>query len=158
MAEIENLQIAHQVVEIVPAIMRILSAELRRTKSPLVSPQIGVLTALAQGPRNVSELAEIQGVSLPTMSNTVHTMVQQGWVKRHSSEQDRRIVFIEITPEGREMLQEIGRLIILKISELLTPLTATDRAALSAGLDVLRRAFGPIGLGDWRLEIGDSEN
>lgn len=153
--ETDHLTLAHQVVEIVPAIMRILSAELRRTKSPLVAPQIGVLTALAQGPRNVSELAELQAVSLPTMSNTISTMVQQGWVHRSPSTLDRRIVLIEITPEGRVMLEEIGRLIILKIAELLTPLTDTDRITLSAGLGVLRQAFSPIGLGDWRLEIRD---
>lgn len=153
--EIDHLNLAQQVVEIVPAIMRILSAELRHTKSPLVAPQIGVLTALAQGPRNVSELAELQVVSLPTMSNTINTMVQQGWVHRSPSEHDRRMVLIEITPQGQVVLAEIGRLIILKIAELLTPLTDIDCTTLSAGLGVLRQAFSPIGLGDWKLEIRD---
>jgi DNA-binding MarR family transcriptional regulator len=142
----DNLQTAQQVVEIVPLVMRVVAAELRRTQRPLIPAHLGVLFFLAQRPRNLSELAELQAVSLPTMSNTIGKMAQEGWLERTRAAHDRRMLLIEITPAGEAILAEISGDIIGKVAQLLNPLSPEDLGALQAGLAILRRSFINDGL------------
>jgi DNA-binding MarR family transcriptional regulator len=139
-AESEQI-LARRIIEILPTVMQVVTAELRRTQYPLVPTQLGVLTMLADHPCNLSELAEHHVVSLPTMSNIISKMVAQGWVARTRAEHDRRMLLIEITAVGRGVWLEIGRQIISRITELLTPLSADEREALLTGLVLLQTAF-----------------
>jgi DNA-binding MarR family transcriptional regulator len=140
-AEIDRQQTAHQVVEIVPLVMRVVAAELRRTEYAMIPAHLGVLFLLDQRPRNLSELAEQQAVSLPTMSNTVTTMVREGWVRRSPAERDRRMVLIEITPAGQAALAEMSGHIIGTVARLLEPLSAEELHTLHTGLAILRESF-----------------
>jgi hypothetical protein len=80
--------------------MRTVAAELRAAGEMPAPAHFGLLTMLGNQPRTLTELALLQGVSLPTMSNSISTMVQRGWVKRSSPARDRRVVLIEVTPLG----------------------------------------------------------
>jgi DNA-binding MarR family transcriptional regulator len=125
----------------VPLIMRVVAAELRRTGQGLVPAHLGVLLLLSQEPRNLSELAEHQAVSLPTMSATVSKMAQAGWLKRTRAVHDRRMLLIEITPSGESALAQISAHIIENVATILAPLSTEDLAALRTGLAILRRSF-----------------
>ncbi len=136
-----NSQTAAQVVEIVPLVMRIVAAELRQTEPSLIPAHLGVLFLLTQQPRNLSQLAELQAVSLPTMSNTISKMAQEGWVTRTRASHDRRVLLIEITPAGEAVLDEMSGYIVRKVAQILDPLSAAELDTLRAGLVILRRAF-----------------
>lgn len=138
---VNNSQTAAQVVEIVPLVMRIVAAELRQTKPTIIPAHLGVLFLLTQQPRNLSELAELQAVSLPTMSNTISKMAQEGWVTRTRANHDRRVLLIEITPAGASVLAEMSGYIVNKVAQILDPLSAAELDTLRAGLVILRRAF-----------------
>jgi DNA-binding MarR family transcriptional regulator len=99
---------------------------------------IGLLTMVAQSPRSLSELSDLHAASMPTMSKTITTIENLGWVARSRSNSDRRIVMIEATPAGRAALREVHELAIAPIAEALDSLTATQRQKLSAGLKILR--------------------
>jgi DNA-binding MarR family transcriptional regulator len=141
---VDEVEIARQIVEIVPAVMQIVAAELRRTEHSMVPTQIGVLTLLANHPCNLSELAEHHAVSLPTMSNMISKMVSLGWVQRKRSERDRRMLLIEITREGLAVWEQIGRQVIGALTALLRPISKDERETLLEGLAVLRRAFAVV--------------
>ena len=64
---------------------------------------------LSQQPRTLTELAALQGVSLPTMSNSISAMVDRGWVRRTAPTSDRRVVIIEITATGKSAVERVGR-------------------------------------------------
>jgi DNA-binding MarR family transcriptional regulator len=140
-AKIDKQQTAHQVVEIVPLVMRVVAAELRRAKHAIIPAHLGVLFLLQQRQRNLSELAEQQAVSLPTMSNTVSTMVREGWVRRTPAERDRRMVLIEITPAGQAVLAEMSGHIVGTVAQLLEPLSAEQLQTLHTALAILRERF-----------------
>jgi DNA-binding MarR family transcriptional regulator len=136
-----NRQTAEQVVEIVPLVMRVVAAELRQAEQSVIPAHLGALFLLTQRPRNLSELAELQAVSLPTMSNTVSKMAEEGWVTRARAAHDRRLLFIEITPAGEAILTKMGGYIIEKVAQILDPLSAEELDTLRAGLAILRRSF-----------------
>jgi DNA-binding MarR family transcriptional regulator len=156
---VETRIAARQILEIVPLVMRIVAAEVRRTGYALAPSHFCLLRMLARCPCNLSQLAERQAVSLPTMSNSIATLVERGWVKRTQVPHDRRAVLIELTPAGQAVLADVQRQVEARVTELLAPLSDADRDALVAGLAILRDAFAPAiqaepisPLGEWTEE------
>jgi DNA-binding MarR family transcriptional regulator len=86
-------------------------------------------------------LAERQAVTLPTMSNSVTTLVERGWVKRTHSPSDRRELYIELTPEGCTAFLEIRAQVEARIDGLLSGLSPADRDTLVAGLAMMQNTF-----------------
>jgi len=137
----EAQQLAKQLLEIIPSVMRYLAAEIRAS-GHLPSPaQFGVMVTLAYHPCNLSSLAEENGVSLPTMSSTINTLVERGWVRRSRSTVDRRVVNVDITESGMNHLLEIQSHAEQKLMTLLDPVNDLDREQLSAGLEILSNVF-----------------
>jgi DNA-binding MarR family transcriptional regulator len=75
---------------------------------PLMSgSQRIVLKALATGGRaQVSEVAAHLGVTLSAATGLVDRMVRTKWVTRERDTVDRRVVWVQITPEGEKKLAE----------------------------------------------------
>ncbi|MCA1553941.1 MAG: MarR family transcriptional regulator [Chloroflexi bacterium] len=93
---------AARVVEIVPFVLRHLRAHIRSQRDrKFTIPQFRVLAYLyLNGQATLSELATSQGVSLPTMSKLVGSLVQRKLVAREGHEQDRRKLRLQLTREG----------------------------------------------------------
>jgi len=133
--------IARQVLETLPLTMRVVTAEFRRGQHPILPTQLGVLFILAEQPHNLSALAEQQAVSLPTMSNTITSLARQGLVQRSRDESDRRMVIIEITAAGQELLSNILHQMIAQVSHFLDELSPEDLSTLQAGLTIMHTLF-----------------
>lgn len=133
---------ARDVLRIVPLVMRTVAAELRSNGELPAPAHFGLLSVLAAQPhpRTLTELASTQGVSLPTMSNSISALVGRGWVRR-SAGSDRRQIRIEVTPRGRATVQRVGRSAERHLAELLEPIGSDAQHALRDGLAVLFRAF-----------------
>ncbi len=101
MTRAQARETAHELLEIIPLVMRTVAAELRAAGEMPAPAHFGLLSILALRPRMLTDLASLQGVSLPTMSNSISAMVERGWVRRAAPEGDRRVVMIEVTAAGR---------------------------------------------------------
>jgi DNA-binding MarR family transcriptional regulator len=134
---------ARDLLEIVPLVMRTLAAELRAAGELPAPAHFALLALLAERPRSLSELASLRGVSLPTMSNSVTSLVERGWIRRSAPERDRRIVLLDVTPSGRAALERVSRSAEAHIADVLAPLDGASRRRLQAGLAVLRKVFAP---------------
>ena len=132
---------AREILKIIPLVMRTVAAELRAAGELPAPAHFGLLTMLSTQPRTLTELAGLQGVSLPTMSNSISAMVQRGWVRRMGPAKDRRVVIIEVTPTGKAALERVGRAAEAHLADMLVPLDMAARRQLQAGLGVLRRTF-----------------
>ena len=132
---------AREILKIVPLVMRTVAAELRAAGELPAPAHFHLLTIISQQPRTLTELAALQGVSLPTMSNSISAMVDRGWVRRTAPTSDRRVVIIEITATGKSAVERVGRSAEAHLADVLAPLDATSRRKLQAGLGVLRRVF-----------------
>ncbi|PYQ79730.1 MAG: hypothetical protein DMG01_08080 [Acidobacteria bacterium] len=121
---------ARDILQIIPLVMRAVAAQLRSAGELPAPAHFGLLSMLSERSRTLTELASIQGVTLPTMSNSISAMVHRGWVKRTAPTQDRRVVIIEVTSTGH-------------LAEVLAPLDVPSRRRLHNGLGVLRKVFTP---------------
>lgn len=133
--------LAQDILQVIPQIMRILAVEFRRSGHLMTPGNFQLMFMLLDGPANLSELAEYQSVSLPTMSRSVSRLEKIGWVKRSSDPHDRRVTLIELTEDGCRRLEEMAQLAEEIIGGLMKSTSADDRKALAAGLEVMRRTF-----------------
>ena len=132
---------AREILEIIPLVMRTVAAELRAAGELPAPAHFGLLSILSVRPRMLTEMASIQGVSLPTMSSSISAMVERGWVKRSAPGDDRRVVMIEVTAPGRAALERVSRAAETHLAEVLAPLDVPARRRLVGGLGVLRKVF-----------------
>ncbi len=135
-------EVARRVLDIIPAVMRFVGADMRRRAS--VGFQVShyrVLGMLSKRPHTLSELATCQAVALPTMSRTVSTLVERGWVSRNEDPADRRRVQLRVTDEGRLILEELRAEALACLTARLAGLTSQEREQVLAGLEVLEKVF-----------------
>jgi DNA-binding MarR family transcriptional regulator len=132
---------ARDILEIIPLVMRTVAAELRAAGDMPATAHFGLLSILSVRPRKLTDLASAQGVSLPTMSNSVSAMAERGWVRRAAPDGDRRVAMIEVTATGRAALERVSRCAEGHLSEVLAPLDLPARRRLQGGLGVLRKVF-----------------
>jgi DNA-binding MarR family transcriptional regulator len=132
---------AREILEIIPLVMRTVAAELRAAGELPAPAHFGLLSVLSARPRMLTDLASLQGVSLPTMSSSISAMVERGWVKRTAPGDDRRVVMIEVTATGRAALERVSRAAESHLAELMAPLDVPARRRLLGGLGVLRKVF-----------------
>ncbi|HJE91368.1 MAG TPA: MarR family transcriptional regulator [Dietzia timorensis] len=81
----------------------------RRNRStfPLSHSQLSMLSTLSKhGSLRMTELARYENVRVPTVSNAVSTLEGLGLVCRVSTDHDRRVVNVALTPAGRRAVKE----------------------------------------------------
>lgn len=112
-------------------------------------PQFRVLVVLsAQGPTRVGHLAEQFGVNPSTFSRSVDRMVAGGWVTRAENPDSRREVLLELTDDGRWLVESVTVRRRREIEAVLERMTAEDRAALISALTAFTTAAGEPSVGD----------
>ena len=132
---------AREILQIIPLVMRTVAAELRSAGELPAPAHFGLLSVLSERPRMLTDLASLQGVSLPTMSNSISAMVERGWVRRAAPEKDRRVVMIEVTTTGRAALERVAKCAETHLADVLAPLDLPARRRLQGGLGILRKVF-----------------
>lgn len=101
--------------------------------------QFAVLSRIGCGPATVGELAEWERVSPPTMSRTIGSLVEAGWIERSGDPDDGRRVIVTITDAGRELLAETRRARDEWMTVRLERLDPEEIERLEAALPLLER-------------------
>ncbi|MDN5763575.1 MAG: MarR family transcriptional regulator [Microlunatus sp.] len=91
------------------------------------------------GPSRISDLAARERSSQPTLTNHVKRLESAGLVERAVDPSDARAWLIALTPLGWQCLAGIRTTLGHNIEPMLATLSARDRKALRAGLEVVRR-------------------
>lgn len=112
-------------------------------------PQFRVLVLLAAaGPTRVGHLAEQVGANPSTFSRSVDRMVAGGWVIRAENPDSRREVLLELTDDGRWLVESVTIRRRREIDNVLERMPESDRAALFAALGAFNAAAGETSVGD----------
>ena len=132
---------ARDLLKVTMLLMRRLGARMRQGEKRIEPAHIGILMRVNLGPCSLSELAAHQVVRLPTMSKSVGLLVERGWVMRWVPEDNRRHTMVDLTPEGRRVLDTMHRRAQRHVTEILSSLTAAERTRVQSGLEILIRAL-----------------
>ncbi len=115
---------------------RVVRAMRRATDQPV---GVRVLSLLDEyGDLSVTELADADRCSQPTMSGTVSSLLANGWVTKESDPHDARRSVVGLTPDGRRQLHdfraEIGEIFAARFRRS----GRHDADDLKVAIDVLR--------------------
>lgn len=138
---VDRMKIAHQMVEIMPLLMRNMGSHMRCHGGGLVPAHLRLLGMLSRRTYNLTELAEMQSVTLATMSNSVAILVERGLAERQPAANDRRVVQVCLTARGNAVLEHITRSMEERFAGRLEDLAEEDLQALENGLAVLMRVL-----------------
>jgi len=93
--------------------------------------ELEVLSILVEGPRRITELAELEGTAQPTMTLLVKRLQEKGWVQREGLECDGRVVIVSITDAGRDAQQRYRGLFLAAMRADLQALSDEQLQALA---------------------------
>lgn len=124
-----------------PTMMRTIFAETRKGELNLAHNHFRVLNAVSTRNCNLSDLAEHQNVSLPSMSATVQTLVEHGWLERGRSADDRREMSLRLTEEGHRVLSSEHRRLTDWVAAKMETLDPNEIKRVERALDILLDLF-----------------
>ncbi|WP_328358032.1 MarR family transcriptional regulator [Mycobacterium sp. NBC_00419] len=117
----------------------------QRIRLPLPWAQARLLSTIDdQGHARISDLAELDHCSQPTMTTQVRRLEDAGLVARAPDPDDARAVRIRITPEGQRVLAQVRADRAAVIDPRIERLSDEDRDILSAAVGALHRLLGDL--------------
>jgi DNA-binding MarR family transcriptional regulator len=103
--------------------------------------QLSALSVLVfGGPRSLGELADAEQVRPPTMSRIVASLERAGMVRRHATEDGRRMS-LEATAKGTKILWEGRKRRVESLAKALSALSEKEQVQLGELVDVLQRVI-----------------
>jgi DNA-binding MarR family transcriptional regulator len=111
------------------------------TRSGVTPTRLAALAALSRHPEGLrqGDLAELMGVSAPSMTRLVEILLEAGWVERLRDPDDQRALVVRLTHVGGKTLDTLREESTGQLSEELAELSAEERAVLGAAVPVLRK-------------------
>ncbi len=110
----------------------------REISLPLGASSIAALvTVETHGPIRLGDLARHEGVTPATLSRIVAVLDDEGYVVRTADADDRRSSWLEISPRGRALLDDVRREHARAMARRVERLTPDQARALTAALDAL---------------------
>ncbi|MBV9660594.1 MAG: MarR family transcriptional regulator [Acidimicrobiales bacterium] len=120
------------------ALYGLLAALLRHTPRDLSLTALATLATLERtGPRRITELAVIEGVAQPSMTNLVSNLEREGLVERRSDPDDKRVALAAITDKGANYVRSRRRLGTESLEQLLDKLSEAESTALTGAVEAL---------------------
>ncbi|MBI5568017.1 MAG: MarR family transcriptional regulator [Chloroflexi bacterium] len=134
---------AHEILEVVPQIMRAIRTEMRRHRTADLSvPQFRTLAVIDRNANaSLSDVAEHIGLTLPSMSKLIDGLVARKLVTRQTDPTDRRRMTLALTRSGQAALEASRAATRACLAESLAALTDAERATVVKAMEALRPIF-----------------
>src|SRR6266404_8105819 len=130
-------QIDYVASELVPRAALLTRLLLRQVDAELSRTELGLLRTLSDGPRRITELAELEGLAQPTMTILIKQLEQEGLVQRERRSDDGRVVLVDLTESGRVALEDYRERIGTAIGAYLTQISDEQVDQLVAATETL---------------------
>ena len=120
------------------ALYALLTTLLRRVPRDLSLTSLATLSTLSRtGPRRITDLAVIEGITQPSMTVLVTSLERAGLVARHSDPADGRVTLVALTAEGSRYLHSRRSAGTDALARLVDKLAPGEAAALAAAIPAL---------------------
>ncbi len=126
------------------SIMKLEEQSLDRIAKGITLNEMHMLEAVAGGKdngRSISDIAAELDITLPSVTMAVNKLVRKGLVMKHKGEDDKRVVMVKLSPEGRRA--EVAHRFFHRymVQSITRDMTDAEEAALLRGLRKLRAFF-----------------
>jgi MarR family transcriptional regulator, organic hydroperoxide resistance regulator len=139
---LEELNKGIQIVRTVKQVMDAFKQNVERHWKDLnlTGPQGMLLGTLAHnGEMKISDLSEKLGLSNSTVSGVLDRLEKQGLVERTRSEEDRRVVHVNLTPEFRKNAEQRFKDVERNFEEVVSKASTEELERILIGLETLKK-------------------
>jgi DNA-binding MarR family transcriptional regulator len=120
------------------ALIGLAASVVRWARRDMSLTSLGTLSTLDRaGPQRITDLARAEGVAQPSMTVLVGTLERDGLVVRRADPSDKRVVLIELTAAGADLVRARRRAHAQALAQLIEKLPPDEAAALLAALPAL---------------------
>ena len=99
--------------------------------------EVGVLATLSDGPRRITQLAMTEALAQPTVTQLIDKLEGRELVARSRSDDDGRVVLVEITTAGADALEVVRALIRANMREALADLPDAELTELAHAAETM---------------------
>lgn len=122
------------------AVHDLLASFIRVTPRDMSLTSLAVLSTLSRmGPRRITDLAASEGITQPSVTALVTSLVQAGYVERRSDPADKRVVMVAITDAGSGVVRTRRAARSQVLADAIAKLSGEEAAALAAAIPVIER-------------------
>jgi DNA-binding MarR family transcriptional regulator len=121
--------------------MRRFSRSLRSGNGQLAPAHFHMLHSLYFKNHNLSELAERLSIGKAAMSESIDLLESKGYVKKTHEGNDKRKVMIELTYEGKQIIESIHDEMLSTVNTYLKDTSEQERMMIKDGLTILQRTI-----------------
>jgi DNA-binding MarR family transcriptional regulator len=108
MADIDIKEVSQHFTELLEVGYKIISHPIRPKLTGIHGAQYRLLSLLSKTSRDtMTTLGKTLYISKQNMTNLVESLIREGFVERQSDPDDRRVVYVKITPAGQTHLDEM---------------------------------------------------
>jgi DNA-binding MarR family transcriptional regulator len=125
-------EVSSQLLPRAALLTRLLVAQLG---GDLSRTEVGLLTVLSDGPRRITELAALERLAQPTMTQLVKRLERQGLVVRERHAADGRVVLVSLTDAGSAALRDFRTEAAATLGAYLDEMSDDELQALAAATE-----------------------
>jgi DNA-binding MarR family transcriptional regulator len=129
-------RVSSQLLPRVAVLTRLLTSQLG---CELSRTELGLLNTLSTAPRRITELAELERLAQPTLTQLVQRLEQQGLVNRERQADDGRVVLVRLTDAGAVALDDFRCRASAALGTLLVELPDSEVESLAAATETMGR-------------------
>ena len=126
-------------------VFQILNEQSQRIKQEtgLTGPQLWAIGVIHEhGPINVSDIARRMYLHPTTVLGIIDRLETRGLVSRNRSKDDRRVIWLELTQDGKDLVQSVPEVIQGLLGARLEGIALNDLAEIDEGIGHLVKIIG----------------
>jgi DNA-binding MarR family transcriptional regulator len=138
-------EIISNIMDNIRRVFQILNEQSQRVKQEtgLTGPQIWAMRVIHEhGPINISDIARRMYLHPTTVLGIVDRLEARGLVSRNRSKDDRRVVWLELTQDGKDLVQSTPEVVRGLLGARLEGVDLNDLAEIDEGIGHLVKIFG----------------
>ena len=129
-------------IAVAEALYRLMTAAVRQQRREISLTSASTLATVERaGPRRITDLAAIEGVTQPSMTALVTVLERAGLVERRPDPRDQRVVLVALTAAGAGYLRSRRRAGAEAFGRLIGKLPPGETAALLAAAPALHHLY-----------------
>jgi DNA-binding MarR family transcriptional regulator len=133
----------HEFSELFPQIMVLMGPKIYG-ESDVTAQQFRVLRIIGRGPITVGDISNSINSKLSAAARLLRRLEVKGWLEKKQDENDRRVFWLNLTPEGRKLMETLEKRREGVIKEMFDKLPAWEQESIIKGIKLLLRSLADI--------------
>jgi DNA-binding MarR family transcriptional regulator len=140
-----KLDVISDIIDNIRRVFQILNEQSQRIKQEtgLTGPQLWAIRVIHEkGPINISDIAKRMYLHPTTVLGIIDRLEANGFVLRNRSKEDRRVIWLELTKDGKGLVQSVPEVVKGLLGARLEDITLKDLEEIDEGIGHLVKIFG----------------